>query len=389
MRGLSEALDRRLRRNIEAPVAVALSGGGDSLALLLGAAEWAVGAGRRLLVLTVDHGLNPDSGRWTDACAGVAARIGADFQALSWTGHKPVTGLPAAARQARHRLLAGAARAAGARVILLGHTADDLTEAARMRAAGSTTPSPREWSPSPVWPEGRGVFLLRPLLQAGRAELRDWLTARGAPWIDDPANLDLRYARARARQQDGAGVERQTQPDPDFARSVVEDAGGLRLPRGRVTRGGLSAALLCAAGTDRPPRGDRLDRLVEALHGSSPVRATLAGAAVIADADTVRILREPGRGDLPQASADTPVVWDGRYQVHAPGWTVRALAGLAARLSDADGAALRLLHPAARPVSPALVNAAGAVRLPQPQEARPLAHARLLAACGAVTAEPA
>jgi len=198
---VGEVLDRRLQPAHARPIAVALSGGGDSLALLLMADAWAKRAGRTLVVLTVDHRLKPASASWTAACAATAARLGLAFQALSWEGDKPATGLPAAARDARHRLLADAAREAGARVILVGHTADDGREAARMRETGSTTPSPREWSPSPVWPEGRGLFLLRPLLALGRADLRAWLTARGETWIDDPANADLTYARPRARQE--------------------------------------------------------------------------------------------------------------------------------------------------------------------------------------------
>lgn len=142
MRGLdaqvAAVLDRRLLAASQRPIALGLSGGGDSLALLLMAHTWAQAHGRRLLVLTVDHGLNPQSAAWTNACAARAERLGAEFQALDWTGPKPATGLPAAARAARHRLLADAARGAGARVLLLGHTADDGLEAQAMRRAGST-----------------------------------------------------------------------------------------------------------------------------------------------------------------------------------------------------------------------------------------------------------
>ncbi|MDO9249546.1 MAG: ATP-binding protein, partial [Phenylobacterium sp.] len=127
MRGLTaavhEVLDRRLLSASPAPIAVALSGGGDSLALTLMVADWAKVRGRSLLVLTVDHGLRAESAAWTRSCAATADRLGADFQALAWEGDKPATGLPAAARSARHRLIADAARAAGAKVVLMGHTA--------------------------------------------------------------------------------------------------------------------------------------------------------------------------------------------------------------------------------------------------------------------------
>ena len=111
MRGLIEPdletrvrarLDARLSPNINAPVCVALSGGGDSLALLHMAAGWARTRGRRLLVLTVDHGLQASSRDWT-AFAGEQARLcGAEWLPLAWEGAKPDAGLAAAARLARH-----------------------------------------------------------------------------------------------------------------------------------------------------------------------------------------------------------------------------------------------------------------------------------------------
>src|SRR5205814_800845 len=141
------------------------------------------------------------SGDWSRFAAAAAAKLGVAHRALVWRGDKPATGLPAAARAARHALLAAAARREGAAVILRGHTADDLMEAELMRRAGSSAPSPRVWAPSPAWPEGRGVFLLRPLLGHRRADLRELLTGLGERWIEDPANDDPRFARPLARRQ--------------------------------------------------------------------------------------------------------------------------------------------------------------------------------------------
>ena len=186
--------------DLKTPIAVAVSGGGDSLAALLAAKAWADRHGRRVLALTVDHGLQPQSAAWTRFAAGeTAARLGADFRALTWDGPKPCAGLPAAARRARHRLIAEAARRAGARVVVFGHTADDILEAELMKAEGARLGGLREWAPSPVWPQGRGVFLLRPLLELRRAAIRDVLLQAGETWIDDPANEDPRSTRARAR----------------------------------------------------------------------------------------------------------------------------------------------------------------------------------------------
>lgn len=161
----------------------------------------------------------------------------------------------------------------------------------------------REWAPSPAWPEGDGVFLLRPLLSARRAALREFLRRRGEPWVDDPANADARYARVRARQA-------LTQPpvtlgsDDDAVAAVARFAApahcGLSLPRpallaaGRaVARRVLSAAVVCAGGGARPPRSQALDRLLDGISEGEPA-STLAGARIVTTEDRVAVVREPG-----------------------------------------------------------------------------------------------
>ncbi len=376
MRGLAEPvrahLDRRLSRGSGRPLAVALSGGGDSLALTLIADAWAREAGRHLIVLTVDHGLRDESAQWTAACAATAARLGRPFRALAWTGDKPTRGLPAAARTARHGLLADGARDAGAAVILMGHTADDRLEARLMREAGATTPDPRVWSPSPAWPQGRGVFLFRPLLDIRRADLRAWLAAHGETWIDDPANADLRYARPRARRlacsEDAASPAEA--PPLALASHAQERAGVLTLSREAVRQARTAdverltgLACVCAGGGDRRPAGARIARLADALRGREPVIATLAGARIEADEHEVRIFREAGeaaRGGLAPLALEpgSVAVWDGRFEIAAQGQdlTIRRLAGLASRLPDAEQAALRELPAAARGALPVVLR---------------------------------
>jgi tRNA(Ile)-lysidine synthase len=418
LRSLSRDLDARVRARLDArldagactPLAVALSGGGDSLALTLMAADWAQARGRRLLVLNVDHGLNPDSGGWARMCGEAARRAGASFQALAWTGPHPARGLPAAARRARHGLLANAARAAGARVLLMGHTADDLAEAAAMRAEGSTTPSPREWSPSPAWPEGRDVFLLRPLLGERRETLRTWLAARGETWIEDPANADPRFARSRARMA-LAGSARIPAPDGDdgpeaaaelsghvraTAFGLVLDREALRRAAPSAARRLVAAACLAAGGGSRPPRGEALDRLAARLTGEVEVRATLAGALVLADGAQVawgRTAGEMGRegaGDL-ALEPGVAAVFDRRLEVRTESPVrVFPLAGRLSRPAPSHRASLRGVPPPFRGGLPAVERADGVHLAGSPAsgvEVRLLARDRFLAACGAVPDE--
>ena len=361
------------------------------------AADWARAHGRRLLALTVDHGLNPDSARWTDFARAAALAVDADWRALHWIGPRPATGLPAAARAARHRLVADAAREAGARVVLFAHTADDIAEGEVMREGGSSLGRLREWGPSPAWPEGRGLMLLRPMLAAGRREVRDWLSGRGESWIDDPANEDRRFARSRARKSllplgeggaqrrmrcDRTNGEAAPGPSPLTLSRKYDGFAAVRsspLPLGEgvfqidrhVTARTLAAALVCAGGGDRLPRGDRLQRILDRLHSGDRFAAVLCGARIAAEGDAVLIVREAGefRRRL-QPPLALPVgeetVWDGRWAltVAEPGWFVAPAAGRMGRLSKADRAVLDALPAAARGAWPVLFrNAPGAAVL--------------------------
>ncbi len=388
------------------------------MALLEIAAAWARRRGRRLLAVTVDHGLNPAAADWSRLCAQAARAAGAAWIERRWIGDKPATGLPAAARQARHALVAEAAREAGARVILFAHTADDIAEADWMRARGAPLGALREWSPSPAWPEGRGLMLLRPLLDERRAALRALLTAAGRDWIEDPGNEG--FARGAARRSlsllpVGEGGERSetdegrvvampaVEPSPFRAPDRAAPGRSSPLPLGEgfvVDRSApplaLAGALICASGQTEPPRGDRLQILSARLRSGETFTATLAGARIVATADRVLIGRETGehkRRPVPALALPPgrPVVWDGRYEVtaRAPGWRVTAAAGRLNRLSAADRAVLKTVPAWARSALPVLIrdDDGAPVLAWREAEVRALAPRRLALALGETTQE--
>ncbi|WGM46147.1 tRNA(Ile)-lysidine synthase [Brevundimonas sp. NIBR10] len=387
-------LDARLQHAVEHPVVLALSGGGDSMALLHIAADWAKARGRRLLAVTVDHALNPDSSGWSETCRHACEALNVAWTERRWTGDKPTTGLPAAARHARHALLADAAREAGAKVILLAHTADDIAEGDWMRERGSNLGTLREWSPSPSWPEGRGLMLLRPMLGEGREALRACLRARQAIWIEDPANADLRFGRSRARHTltplpSGEGLSARERQRSDLRErvrgSVPTVEGGTPHPFGLAHRFALrassplplgegvtlqnpspptlSAAIVCTSGGTAIPRPDRIATLTARLVPGQPFTASLSGARITTDGTTVTLTREPGdlrRRPVPDRplTPGRPAVWDGRYEITTtePGWTVTAAQGHLAALSPADRAVIRTVAPQARAALPVLIR---------------------------------
>lgn len=395
-------LDARLMRDVGHALVLGLSGGGDSIALLDIVADWAGRHGRRLLAVTVDHGLNPDSRDWSRFCAEACARRGVDWIERRWEGDKPASGLTAAARMARHRLIAETARTAGARVVLLAHTADDILESDWMRsrsveAGGSTLGRLREWSPSPVWPEGRGLMLFRPLLEERREALRELLRAVGQGWIEDPANADARFGRSRARQALEAGG-RALGAETPYPPSTL-GVGPLALPLGegfQVGRGIsptlLAATLLSASGGSTPPRRDRLGRMMDRLRSGEDFHAGLAGARIEARGETVLVGREPGEfrrrapGDV-RLTPGQSAVWDGRYEIviAEPGWTVTAAAGRLNRLSDADRAVVSGVPAWARGALPVLIrdDATGPVLAWRKAEVRALSPRRLALFSGA------
>jgi tRNA(Ile)-lysidine synthase len=401
----------------QSPVCVAFSGGSDSLALLQMAEVWARRAGRPIVALTVDHGLSAQSADWTAAAAEAAARLGVGWRGLVWSGEKPAQGLPAAARAARHALLATAARDLGACVILMGHTADDMAESTLIRADTPGHGRLRAWAPSPAWPEGRGVFLLRPLLAARRADLRAWLSAQGLSWLDDPANADLRFARSRARAELATGERGaldKANSDADVAaRCLAGDVeatadGRLILSRRALARAPveavrrvISAALVCVGGGERPPRGVRLSRLLDAIASAEAMVTTLSGVRVVSLGGQAAIVfeRDAGeraRGGLAALSlgAGACGVFDGRFEARALDAPIQidGLAGRMARLDRAGRLRLRDIPAFARGALPAVIDESGVVCLPAPFgvgpiSVRALVGQRFAAACGRVSRE--
>jgi tRNA(Ile)-lysidine synthase len=180
-------------------IVLAVSGGPDSIALMWLAARWrrSLARGPRLVAVTVDHGLRAEAAREALAVKRLARTLDLPHRTLRWTGDKPKTGLPAAARAARYRLLAQAAQASGATHILTAHTRDDQAETLLMRMlrgsgiAGLAAMARQS--------ERDGVLLARPLLQISKAQLVATLKKAKIDFADDPTNRDPNFTRPRIR----------------------------------------------------------------------------------------------------------------------------------------------------------------------------------------------
>ena len=177
---------------------IAVSGGPDSTALLIMAAEWARRRGRtRIEAATVDHGLRPESAAEANAVAALCARLGVAHRILRWKGAKPASRIQERAREARYRLLVDHAKAIGADALLTAHHADDQAETVLFRfLRGSGVAGLRGMERKTT---RDGMTIARPLIGLRKRDLIAFAEARGAPFVDDPSNADPRFARTRLR----------------------------------------------------------------------------------------------------------------------------------------------------------------------------------------------
>jgi tRNA(Ile)-lysidine synthase len=180
-------------------IVLAVSGGPDSIALMWLAARWrrALARGPQLIAVTVDHGLRREAAAEAREVKRLARRLDLPHRTLRWTGPKPRTGLPAAAREARYRLLAQAARASGATHILTAHTRDDQAETLLMRmlrgsGIAGLAAMARE-------SERDGLLLVRPFLDVSKAQLIATLEKANIGFAEDPTNRDTSFTRPRLR----------------------------------------------------------------------------------------------------------------------------------------------------------------------------------------------
>ena len=326
-------------------LAVATSGGADSTACLLLAADWAVARGGKVTALVFDHGLRAGSAAEAAAVVALCTRLGLAARVLNWAAPARGPGLQAAARVARYRAFGDWCRAHAVVHLLTGHHAADQAETVAMRllrgASGGTLAGIAPVVHHPA------MRILRPLLGAAPADLRDFLIARTIPWSEDPSNRDERFERARLRPA-LAGALGQVMLDhlvEDHAAEGRAEAawqaaalarhvtltpwGGARIDAGlfagepTLATRALSRLVRTLAGRVHPPRTaaaaafvQRLhpDRLAETLRGG----ATFGGLAWLSADGGVLVMREFAACAPPVALPATlrpgaSLLWDGRF----------------------------------------------------------------------------
>lgn len=363
------------------------------MALALLANRWARRRGGEAWGLTVDHGLRPESAEEAHTVAHWLAARGMPHQILVWTGDKPETGIQAAAREARYRLLAGWCRGRGVLHLLTAHHREDLAETHLIRHRAKSgvdglagISAARELD---------GCRLVRPLLTFPRARLAALLAEDRQAFLEDPSNRSAAYARSRLRfALDAVSVDQAIAASREYARSRAKRERRLDQALSRYTVlhpagfGALDTALFAELNAD--VAGRMLARLVATVGGSSylargeriasvrdalvaaPTRArTLGGCRLVPWRGRVLVLRELGRAEppLPLEPGECRI-WDRRFGVSLPatgkrGFAIGYLGQFSGQIPARGNASEpdelpRLLHPSL----PAIWDEAGLAAIP-------------------------
>lgn len=350
--------------------AVAVSGGADSMALVLLMAE--IIGPQNITALSVDHGLRPAAAEEVRQVKTWMEKRHIPHVALKWQGEKPVSGVQEAARLARYALMEDWCVENGVPFLLLGHHRGDQAETLLLRLArGSGLRGLAGMRPArPPLTRSDGPWALRPMLETPPAFLRAYLHGMSQDWIEDPSNENERYDRVRARKLlahpplAGLNEERlaKTARLLSRARDALEhyitkamecavqlDATGtafiavntLLSEHEEIALNILSRLCQSIAGRPHPPRLEQIEALYNALISGQGVERTLAGCQIAkAAGGKVLICRESAniseRIDL--APGTHGLFWDGRFTINV---SVRGAGYSIGQVGDTGWLALR------------------------------------------------
>jgi tRNA(Ile)-lysidine synthase len=324
-------------------LAVAVSGGPDSLALAILADQWARERGGGICALSVDHRLRPESGAEISLLHGWLAARGIRHEMLTWSANKPATGIQEAAREARYTLLAEWCREHGCLHLLTAHQCEDQVEThlIRRRASSGTN----GLAGMSAIRELADCRILRPLLGVAKDRLVALLDAERQPFISDPSNRDPTFERSSLRRSGAVpsgmefaallgyigklGYERvahECKSDRLLARTVLlHPAGfavldpGLALAPSDIAERALQAIVAAIGGKPYPARREQVTRLRRILAGALHRGHTLGGCRFVHWRRRILVLRELARADGPvRLMPGTSLLWDRRFRVALP-----------------------------------------------------------------------
>ncbi len=314
-------------------LAVATSGGADSMALLLLAHQWANKNGGKVISITVNHNLRPEAKEEAEYVADFCARLGIEHNTLSWKYHKkPDSAIQAQARAARYELLTDYCRNNDILHLLTAHHQGDQAETLFLRLIHGSNIS--GLSCMPAQNIVSGVRLLRPLLAIPKERLIAYLKINHQDWIEDPSNQNCNYERVRIRNslRDNGKIKQSASILSDAfskVRNILEnsiaseltnnvsiyESGYAVIQSAEISLPALSALITTLSGEEHPPRREKLENIHTAIESQKLIRRNIAGL-LFEKINTGEILvyREEKAIEQPVIIGEnTEIYWDKRF----------------------------------------------------------------------------
>ena len=323
-------------------IGVGVSGGGDSLALMLLSAEWAQNNNRTLKAVTIDHGLRSGSSLECDHVKRISDGLSIEHTTLKWL-MEPIGNLQNAARNARHELLLEWTKKQKLSVVLLGHTLDDNAETIVIKLIRGSGIDGLAGIEKNIKINGLNIF--RPLINTPREDLRSYLRVKKITWIDEPSNFDERFERIKVRNflpsLSGVGLtpkklvklashmrrakEALNWQVSNFARQHVQQTiwGDLeinlnefvKIPKEHQFRL-LSSGLRWISGKVYKPRFQSLERLLNAITSRKLGKSmSLMGCIIKYDGNWLKLSREFSAISRPSLALEPNFVWEKKWQI--------------------------------------------------------------------------
>ncbi len=316
--------------------AIAVSGGGDSMALLRLALRWR-GTRKGLIALTVDHHLRDASAAEAEQVSHWCNALSVEHHIINWQHNVVTSAIQAKARTARYDLLCAWCNEHEVPALLTAHTIEDQAETVAMRQR--RTSSPR--SLAGIWPETKwnGIRILRPLLGETRARLRNHLLTLGQDWLEDPSNTNPAFERVRVRN---------TGPSPSLADLAIRSQAAITTAQTESQRWITTELVIAATGMMQfapqafaalsplaqdevlltlltssggtVPELSRRTTLIAWLVTPQLGRRTLGGVLFAKRQRQILVARESARIDAAPCYLNDPqpILWDRRFRISGP-----------------------------------------------------------------------
>ena len=319
-------------------LAVAVSGGVDSMVCSLLILDWIRAHGGTLHTFTVNHSLRPETAMEAQRVSEWMHGYGIAHQTLTYTGSYTPGNLQAQARDVRYRLLSDACKTHGILTLVTAHHYDDQLETSRYREhRGSTSFGMAGMAEQQIL---YGMHIVRPLLMLPKAELLAYARARAIPWLEDPSNYHPRFARTahRLALENSSTREKAGRQQREAAHQRGEDEAMVNhlatisvrlhswgflclfpkpylLASPPIRKRLLSRMVQMVSGRDYPPRNSELAQADNAVREQG--KTTLGGCLIVPYRGHIYIIREPAYAKRLSVTLGLHL-WDVRMQVQVP-----------------------------------------------------------------------